>query len=97
MEIIELPMKVVLSALCNSPTSLPLSLSHFQLRSMVRKRCRDWLFLFYIQNMRLCERKCLDVSAILLLMKTFLALKKRGHCTSLGVQIIAYAQNMEKR
>lgn len=45
--------------------------------------------------MRLYKRKCLDVSAILFLMKTFLALKKRGHRTSLRVQIIAYAQKME--
>lgn len=58
-----------------------------------RKDCRDWLFLFCIQNMRLYKRKCLDVSAILFLMKTFLTLKKRGHCTSLRAQIIAYTEN----
>lgn len=91
MESSELPRKFLFLC-CATVQSLSLS----QLHSTIRKHCKDWLFLFYIQNMRLYKRKCLDVSAILFLMKTFLALKKRGHCTSLRVQIIAYAQEMEK-
>lgn len=49
--------------------------------------------------MRLYKRKCLDVSAILFLMKTFLALKKKRKkkevTAHLRVQMIAYAQELE--